>query len=526
MRGFTGTGQALRFALRRDRLLLPLSVLALIGWFVIYVVSYKGLYGTPQELRGLYESVAGNPALVAMVGPTGGLRTVGGATVWEGLPIVSILSGVLAMFLVTRHSRAEEEDGRTELLLASGSGRYAPLAAAVIITALALTAAATGYFAALAIAGYDVAPSALTALAILGFGLVMTGTTAVFAQVTGKARATRGLVGAVIGIAWLLRAVGDTGGGTLTWFSPLGWAQLTKPFWEDQWAPLLLLAGATVITLGLAFRLLERRDIGSGLIQPRPGPATASSSLLHPLGFAFRLQRGPVIAWSLTLLIYGFGTGAVGDNVEGILASSDQFTEAFASAGSNLLDSYFASVLTVIALLGAGFTVSSILRPHGEESRDRAALLLAAPLGRVRWAYGHILIAFAASAVMITLTGLGLGLGLGLATGDFGEVAKLAAAGVVQTPAMWLTGGIAFLIFGISSRLTPITWGLFAAFILIWTLGSFGDIPAWIVDLSPFSHTPQVPAVHNDPVPLAVMTALAFAATGAGLLFWRRRDLE
>lgn len=526
MKRFSGTAEALRFALKRDRLILPFCLLGMVGWMAVYVVSYSGLYGTQAELDALYESVAGNPALVAMTGPTGGLRTLGGATAWESLPVVAIISGVFAMFSVIRHSRAEEEDGRTELLLTSGSGRFAPLASAIIFTSVALSLTAAGCLAVLAVGGYALGSSILLSLAILGFGLVITGTTAAFAQVTAKARAARGLVGIVIGAAWVLRAIGDTGNGTLSWVSPLGWAQQTKPFWEDSWWPLVLSLVATAVTVSIAFWLLARRDIGSGLIQPRPGPARASPSMMHPLGFSFRLQRGAILGWTAMLLIYGFAVGAVGNNIEGILESSAEYAQAFAAAGHDLLDSYFASVLTVIAILGSGFTISSILRPHSEESHGRAALLIAAPLGKVRWAAGHALISYTASAVMMALTGIGLGAGLGVATGDFGQIGKLFAAGVVQVPAMWVTGRLALLLFGISSRLSPVAWGLLAVFILIWTLASFGDIPQWIVDLSPFSHTPAVPAVANEPLPLLIMTLVALVLSAVGLSLWRRRDID
>ena len=525
MSGFAGTSNAIRFILRRDRLVLPLCLAGLIGWMAIYAVSYSGLYGTQAELDALYASVADNPALVAMTGPTGGLHSLGGAIAWESLPVVSIIGGVFAMFLVVRHTRLEEEDGRTELLLATGSGRLAPLAGAVIVTAVSLLIASVGYFVVLAVTGLETGPSILLSLAIFGFGLVITGTTAVVVQLTGKARAARGLVGGVIGIAWLTRAIGDTGNGTLTWLSPLGWAQETRPFWENDWWPLLLPIAATLLTTGFAFWLLGRRDIGSGVIQPRPGPASASALIRHPFGFSLRLQRGSILGWTAMLLVYGFALGAVGDNIEGILKSSATFTDAFASASSNLLDSFFASILTVVALLATGFTISAVLRPHSEESRDRAALLLAAPLGKVRWVYGHVLIAFTATAVMIVLCGFGMGIGLGVATGDFGQTATLAASGFAQVPAMWITGSLALLLFGISPRLTPAAWGLLVAFVLVWTLASFGDLPQWAIDLSPFSHTPMVPAVSADPLPLATMTILSFLFTALGLAFWRRRDL-
>lgn len=108
MTGFAGTADAIRFALKRDRLILPIWVAVLIGWIAMEVISYKNLYGTTAQLDALYRSVAGNPAMVAISGPTGGIRTLGGAITWDSLPTISVVSGVFAMFSVVRHTRAEE----------------------------------------------------------------------------------------------------------------------------------------------------------------------------------------------------------------------------------------------------------------------------------------------------------------------------------------------------------------------------------------------------------------------------------
>jgi ABC-2 type transport system permease protein len=525
MSRFTGTGEALRFALKRDRLLLPLCILGLIGWVALYVASYSGLYGTQADLDSLYESVAGNPALIAMVGPTDGLRTLGGATAWETLPVVSVISAIFAMFVIIRHTRAEEEDGRSELLLAAGSGRLATLSAAMIITVGGLLLASVGWFVVFVATGYEPGSSLLLIASILGVGLVFTGTTAICAQVTAKARTARGIVGMVIGVAWFLRALGDTGPDFFSWLSPLGWAENTRSFWDDRWWPLLFPLLATAVTMAFALWLLSRRDIGSGLIQPRPGPDHAHPALLHPIGFSLRIQRGAIVGWSYLLFVYGFAIGAVGDNIKGILESSSALTAAFAGASDNIIDSYFASIFTVLALMAAGFAISGVLRPHSEEARDRAALLLAGPLGKVRWALGHVLIAYLASAMMMALLGLGLGLGLGVVTGDFSEMGTLIGSGFAQAPAIWLTASLAVLLFGISSRASVAAWGALIAFIVIWSIASFGDMPQWIVDLSPFSHVSAVPAVPLDLTPLIVMTALAAAITAAGLVLWRRRDL-
>ena len=61
---------------------------------------------------------------------------------------------------------------------------------------------------------------------------------AVAAQVSETARGARGLAIAVLGAVFLLRGVGDSAGASgptwLTWLSPVGWAELARPFAGDR----------------------------------------------------------------------------------------------------------------------------------------------------------------------------------------------------------------------------------------------------------------------------------------------------
>ncbi|MCO5316356.1 MAG: ABC transporter permease subunit [Solirubrobacterales bacterium] len=530
MAGLAGSGRLFRFALRRDRWLIPLCVAGLVGWIAMYALSYKGLYGTPAELEMLASSMEGNAAVIAMIGPARAIDTLPGVVVWEAVPVLSILSAILALFLVTRHSRMEEEDGRTDLLLASGAGRVAPLTAALGLTGLTLLLAAAGEAAVLILVGFDAGQSALAAAAILGTGLVFAATTAVCAQVTGKARLTRGLVAGVLGLAWALRAIGDLGSGRLTWTSPLGWAELTHPFSGGRWWVLLLPLAATLIATAVAALVLNRRDIGSGLLQPRPGSRRANRLLLRPLGLPFRIQRGTIIGWTIGLVAYGVIIGSMGNTIEDVLQSSPAMKAALAggdraATGTALLDSYFASILIILAIFAAAFTIGAALRPHSEESHGRAELLLASPLGRTRWVAGHLLIGAVASLVIMILVGLAIGIGLGVSTGDFSRVPALAAAGAAQAPAMWIMGGLAVLLFGLSDRLAGVAWALLIACVAIWSMAAFGNLPYWINSLSPFTHTPALPSTEANPVPLAVLTASAAVLTAVGIALFRRRDL-
>ena len=69
---------------------------------------------------------------------------------------------------------------------------------------------------------------------------------------------------------------------------------------------------------------------------------------------------------------------------------------------------------------------------------------------------------------------------------------------------------------------------LFAVIALCFFLGLFGellDVPGWLMDVSPFSHIPEVPAADLTPAPVIVLTLIAAALAAAGLAAFRRRDL-
>jgi putative exporter of polyketide antibiotics len=76
-------------------------------------------------------STAGSGSLRALYGPvfdTG----IGGLTAWRTMAFGAALSGLMAILLVVRHTREEEEAGRLELVGAGAIGRRAPLAAALV----------------------------------------------------------------------------------------------------------------------------------------------------------------------------------------------------------------------------------------------------------------------------------------------------------------------------------------------------------------------------------------------------------
>ena len=227
------------------------------------------------------------------------------------------------MFLVGRHTRVDEEAERTELLRAVVVGRHAPSRGRPALRRVPSQIAGALITASMLALGLPVAGSVAYGLAMTGFGVVMAATTAVTAQLSAHARTAYGLAGAVLGLSYLVRAVGDVGDGRLSWASPMGWAQQVRPYAGERWWPLALLLGTAGLLPALALQLLDRRDLGRGMLAERAGPPRAARWLTRPWGLAVRLQRASVMWWAVGLAITGVAYGSLGGDVEDLIGDSE-----------------------------------------------------------------------------------------------------------------------------------------------------------------------------------------------------------
>jgi ABC-2 type transport system permease protein len=516
----TGTGALARFMLRRDRVLLPVWIAILASFPIITASSFQGLYPTLADRLKFARTIEGNTTFTLLYGPPRALDTIGGLTAWRTGSTLAVIVALMSLLVVGRHTRAEEERGQTELIRAGAVDPRAPVAAALITVALADVAIAVISALGLIALGLPAAGSLTLGAALGASGLVFAAVGAVTAQVTESARAANGLAGVVLGVSFALRAIGDANDNALTWLSPVGLAHGSRPFAGDRWWPLLVCVLLALALAVVAFALQERRDLGAGLVAPRPGRAHASERLRTAFALAFRLQRGGLLAWTAGLFCVGLVLGSVGRDAKSLLDTSSSIADVLGAHGADVTDAYFAGVLLLAALIATGYTISSALRLGSEESTGHSEILLSTALPRARWAAGHLVIAFAGSAIVLAATGLGAGIG----TQDLGEVPRLMGAALAQLPAVWALGAIAAALFGLAPRALRLTWAALGVCYLLWFLGPLLDLPQWLMDLSPYEHVPQLPAASFTAGPLLALTAVAAALSAAGLVGFRRPD--
>src|SRR5271169_6655627 len=293
---FSGTLGMLRLYVRRDRVSLPFWVLLLsVPLATVYVGSIEKVYPTQAARAGFAASIMASPAQRALYGQVSN-DSLGAVGIWKA-GMFHLLIAVAVILTVIRHTRADEETGRAELIDSTAVGRYASLTAALLLSFGA--SVITGAIGAAGLLGTSVPPDGSLAFgaALAGSGLVFTAVAAVAAQLSASARFARGAAFAALAVAFTLRAAGDAGSGTLSWLSPLGWSLQVRPYAGDRWWVLLLHLATTVLLTALAYRLLAGRDVGAGLVAERPGPVAATPLLRIAFGLAWRLDRGALLLW-------------------------------------------------------------------------------------------------------------------------------------------------------------------------------------------------------------------------------------
>lgn len=527
----TGTARLLRFALRRDRARIPAWALGM-GGLAAYFGAVIPLAYPDQAALQTRANIMQEPSGALLTGPGYGVDnyTFGAMVTNELLGMLAVAAALMSIFLVMRHTRAEEESGRAELIRAGMVGRRAPLAAALLT--LLIANCAVGAALAAALLGSDLAFGDTVAVAsgVALVGLVFGGVAAVTAQLSEHSRSASGMAGAALALAFLLRGIGDAqalGGSTLSWLSPIAWAQQTRAFTDLRWWPLLLCIGLFALLLTVAVLLTAHRDFGAGLLPARSGRSSARKTLIHPVGLILRMERGSIAGWVTGLLIFALLTGSMAEGIVESFEAQPQLAAVFGQeAGGDVLRATLASFIAYFAMAVAVYAVVSVNRLRAEEADGRTGAILATSVSRARWLLSSLVVTTLGSTVMLLVTGLGLGGGAGISLGDPTLAWDFAFAGLVYLPLVLSFAGLAALSYGILRAGRWWVWLLLVSSIIVGLYGPLLNLPDAVSDAEPFGLMPRVPAENVDSVPVAAAAVVALVLVAAGAFAFRRRDLE
>ena len=514
----------IRLALRRDRVMVPI-------WFAVLVLvcyasaaSTLTLYATESDRVKAAEAINASPGLVALYGPILDVRSTGELAMTKMTVLYAVFVAVMLMFVVRRHTRLDEEGGQAELIGGAAMTATAPLRSAIVFcfavsVVLGLLAAGANVAGGLPVVG-----SLAFGASWAGVGLVSTGLTAVACQVSSSARTCAAIASTAIGALFVLRAVGDTTQASwLSWLSPFGWNTRLRSYGDTRWWVLLLYVGMAGGLVLVAGALRVRRDLGAGIIAPRPGPATGSPRLADAVALGLRVHTPMLVGWTATIAVMSVVFGAISPSFDAFDSQGVRdMLERIGGQGA-LRDTLLGALISVIALVVTCFAIAVVSHGGSDEHGGRTEQMLATATSRSRAFLSTAIVALAGATWLLLVAGVALALGVGNDTDN--SFARLVASALAQAPGMWVVVSLAILCFAVRSQWALFGWGLVVLFATLGQIGTLLGLPRWVLDLSPFSHNPRMPLAGFELGPALALTGIAAVLLTASWLRYRTRDI-
>ncbi len=536
---FAGTWTLIKLIFRRDRIKLPVWIVAIVASLVSMVPMLRNVYGDETSLATLHETFGTNPAGIFLTGPMdaptlGGLMTIE-TVLWWGLAVA-----FMNTLFVVRHTRQNEEMGAQELLLSGRAHRASGLIAALVVAlgANLLLAVGIGVGLILVEASWSAEQAWLFGLSMGSFGFAWSAVAAIVVQLVQSARSANGMLAAAIGGAFVLRGIGDFMGRTDAsgllqpeWpslLSPFGWMQATRPLTFPEWWPLLLPLVFAVVAIPVAFFLLSKRDVGASILPSRKGRPHARAFLKTPLGLTWHLQRNVFLGWLAGVMIMVATIGVLVPEMTHIYESSESMKAMIVAMGGEgaMVPSFLSAMLSMIALMVIGYVVHALGRLRAEESSGHLENLLATRMSRMSWIAWHSAIALAGGIFMLVASGMALAVSVNIASDFTADTMEYTLAGISYIPSLLLFIGGYIVLFGVIPRLSSVLMWLYFGFVVFMAwLAPMLRLEQWVMDISPLSHIAAAPAEDIKVVPLLVIGCLGLMLAVVGVVAWRNRNL-
>lgn len=514
----TGWPLLLRLGLRRDRVLAPVAIGVLVLMSIASAAATPSLYDSAAERVQAAEAINASPAIVALYGPIVDVTSEGELAMTKMTVLYAVFAAVLFIAVVRRHTRVEEESGRTELIGGTAVGRDAPLVAASVEAVLLAVVLAVLTALGNILGGLDARGSLAFGLLWGGSALVAAGIGVLTAQLSASARTCAGLAAGVVGVLFVLRAVGDTGPEWVSRLSPLGWNTQVRAYGDTRWW-LLAAYPLLALVLGAAAVLLRsRRDLGAGLLAARPGPATGSPRLADAFSLAVKVHATTLLLWTVAAgalgIVFGMIAPGIGDLLDNETAQSiiDELGGALVSA-----------ILSIVAVVLTYFAATVVSHSARDETDGRVEIVLATGVSRARWFGATAVLALLGTAWLLVVTGVGLWTGYAAADGP--GIGNLVTAALAWVPAAWVVGALAALSLALGARWAALVWVWPAAFLTLSLLGDLLELPGWLTGLSPYAHVPSLPAAGWDWGSAGGLSAVAVVLLGVAWWRFRERDI-
>ncbi|MBN1172416.1 MAG: multidrug ABC transporter permease [Micromonosporaceae bacterium] len=523
-----GARPLLRAALKQDARTIAPWIVLITALSASSVLAYAWVFPDTHSRAQLAATLGVNPALSLIFGPARDLLTADGFNAWRAGALGGFFSALMAIFIVVRNSRADEDSGQAELLASGVMGRQTRLAVAMLMAVLAsIVLGLASWLVTVAFGGGWMNSLALSAT-FTAAGLMFTGVAGISAQLGSDARTANSIAVATLGVAFVVRGYIDASQSAawVVWLTPLGWLEEVRPATGNNGWPLLLACALTAVLAAVALALHARRDFGLGMVAPRRGPARGTT-VASVWGLALRINRGPLISWLVAFAglgtVFGFLATSVGD----VFASNPTMGGLIAGGATTqtgLLFEFLITILRLVGIIAAVFGVQIVMRIYAEEIDYRVEPLLAAALSRARYLASNAVIAFAAPALGLLVAGTIIGLIAHTGEPDL-PVTDVIGQAAATIPAVWAIIALALAAVGANPRTRLAGWLAVIATFALTILGPLFRLWNWILGISPLWHVPNVTTTSPDFSGLTAVAGVTLALTAIAFAGFRHRDV-
>ncbi|KRN27997.1 export protein [Lactobacillus selangorensis] len=532
---FSQFGALLKIQLRRDWVKLLAWYLFICGMVLAVAYKFTDIYGTRKEILAITPTLK-SKAVVAMFGaftlPNKPTTTQIFAN--EMLVFTAILLIIMNISLAVKNTRFEEDTGSLEMISALPVGRSSNLLS--VLSELILINGLLGVSISVGLHFSGMVGTTSTGNWLLGLGLASCGLffgviALLCAEVANNASQATTLSYAVFGIAYLLRMMTDISHPRYTWWSLMGWLEKTQPYFKNNWLPLWLYLGSSLVLILIELQLNNVRDLNAGLLPERNGRATAPAWLRGVFSLQFRLNWRFALTWLIVLLLLGASYGSIFKTIGDILKSNPTMQQVFGQGAVNsanhtlrlnflnLLNVVFAAASTIPAL-------QLMLKLKRDESKGWLESLNATPTSRIKLFSSYLVsgIIVGILAMLVAITGA-----------YWANVAVLGKHALYWTtfmkgfdtyvPIILLMLGLGAVLVGWLPKWINLAWFYLGyGFISIYMDGLL-KIPKWAKRLTPYGWTPKVPVKNVNWTQTWLFLAIAVFLIIIGIVGYQRRDL-
>ena len=528
---FYNTGILVKLTLRRERIVSCVWIILTAGFAAFLAI---GLYAAMDEASRLEMLlVLENPAMIAMIGPIIGMDNFTHGAMYTTFMLIFTAIAVVVMniMLVVRHTRADEEKGRYEVVRSLPIGRLAHLNATIIVAVIVniILAIITGLL--LFAAGDESMGFNGSMLwgALLGsVGLFFAATAAVFAQLSSSSKGAMGYSLFVMGFFYLMRAVGDVSMEALSFISPLGLILRAQAYVNNNWMPVFVLIGLSIVIIIIAFRLNITRDIDQGLLPDKRGSANGGILLKSPIGFALKLSKTGLIVGFITMFVMAASYGTIMGDIEGFIETNEFYSQLILWMDGISMPLLFVGMINfMMAMLALIPMILYVTRVRSEEKDIRAELILAASVSKYKYLGGFAVISFVSSIILQLLTALGLWVSAQGVLEDISEfpLDTVIIGNLLYLPALWVIIGLLIFLIGVFPKAAGIIWAVYGGIFLLGLFGRMDIFPSWIINISPFAYIAQYPMENINWFNMVLLTIIAAVLSIIGFIGFRKRDI-